>query len=433
MKFKTSDYNYFVKYNNSIIGMNLILKRPFILNEYNSSIFDKFKDNLCALEKGNINLFNAFLKFGIIVNKSVSEIELIKSMNHDAIYNNGVFRLTINPTLNCNLSCWYCYETHPKTIINSKVIKSIENQIQKIVELDNVQKLELDWFGGEPMLCFSNILYPLALRAKGMALQNNVQFESSITTNGYLIKHEMISKFKEISLNNFQITLDGDAETHNSIRKHNRTHDTYNKIVKNINLLCEHIPSLRLVLRINYTPDNLANICQIIKDFPLSNRNKITISFQKVWQIKNNDFDDIKELEKLKDTFIEAGFRWGNMYFNDKNYTCYADLHNQAVVNFDGKIFKCTARDFCTTQNDGVIDDDGIKWHKDLLDKRMKHSTFDNQFCLPCKLLPACYGPCSQKLMELSHIGDFSRICLKEGIEIGITTFLERFYNQVVD
>jgi len=430
MRYKNSNFNYFIVYKDHIIGMNLITKKPFILSESNSHLYYRYKDDLSKLENENIYLYKALRKLGVIVNNKLNEIELVKMINHTIVFNNSDYILTINPTLNCNFSCWYCYEGHPKEKMSSKTIESIEKYLFNIVKCATTKKLQLDWFGGEPLLCFSKILYPLTHKVKTMAHENNVQFESAITTNGYLIEEQMIPMFNEISLKSFQITLDGCKDLHNNIRKHNNTLPTYDKIIKNINLLCEHIPEPKLDLRINYTPEVLSSIGQIINDFPIQNRDKISISFQKVWQIKNHDFDDIAELEKLKDLFIEAGFKWGNTYFKNKYYSCYADLKNQAVINYDGRVFKCTARDFETTPSDGFLDDDGeIHWNEELLHKRMAKSTFDNRNCLDCNLLPACLGPCSQKIIELKNEDAFSKICNKEGLVIGLNTYLQRFFD----
>lgn len=38
-------------------------------------------------------------------------IEILKKK----LRSDKIFRLTINPTLDCNLRCWYCYQTHTHT------------------------------------------------------------------------------------------------------------------------------------------------------------------------------------------------------------------------------------------------------------------------------------------------------------------------------
>lgn len=78
---------------------------------------------------------------------------------------------------------------------------------------------------------------------------------------------------------------------------------------------------------------------------------------------------------------------------------CYADNYNQVVINYDGKIFKCTARDFNDENCEGVLTKEGlIHWNTDRLLYRMNIRIAEN--CKKCKLLPSCPGICSQKKME---------------------------------
>ena len=44
-------------------------------------------------------------------------------------------------------------------------------------------------------------------------------------------------------------------------------------------------------------------------------------------------------------------------------------------------------------------------------------ATFENKHCLACNLLPVCFGPCSQKMVEFNgNDDDFEKICLKGGV-----------------
>lgn len=82
--------------------------------------------------------------------------------------------------------------------------------------------------------------------------------------------------------------------------------------------------------------------------------------------------------------------------------TCYADKKNQVVVNYDGSIFKCTARDF-TDQNseEKLMDNGNIQWKENHYDRK-KMSVFNYQACLECPIMPLCNAGCSQKKLEHS-------------------------------
>lgn len=80
--------------------------------------------------------------------------------------------------------------------------------------------------------------------------------------------------------------------------------------------------------------------------------------------------------------------------------SCYADKLNQVTINYNGDVFKCTARDFKPSLREGYLDDDGkIIWNENF-QKRMFDSRFSNTFCQSCKILPLCNGGCSQHRLE---------------------------------
>ena len=82
--------------------------------------------------------------------------------------------------------------------------------------------------------------------------------------------------------------------------------------------------------------------------------------------------------------------------------SCYADKKNHATINYNGDLFKCTARDFETKNREGFLDENGNLVWNEKYDVRL-NSKFKNKPCLDCRILPICNGGCSQQALE--HIG----------------------------
>jgi uncharacterized protein len=222
-----------------------------------------------------------------------------------------------------------------------------------------------------------------------------------------LITDKFIDHFNEKQVKpHFQITLDGYREKHDEVRFVTKTKGSYFTIINNIKKLVENEMFVRL--RINYTDENLTNIYKIADDLPIKDKELIKdyllIDFHRVWQ--NSKVDDIniivdKNIERIK----EKGFRTKNSTYNSENVkgSCYADKHNSAVVNYNGDIYKCTARDFKTENREGYINENGkIVWENNSFEKRM-NAKFHNEPCLTCRLLAICNGCCSQQALE--HLG----------------------------
>jgi uncharacterized protein len=126
-------------------------------------------------------------------------------------------------------------------------------------------------------------------------------------------------------------------------------------------------------------------------------REFLQFSFHKVWQ-EEKDLDyPIKELIEL---FKTNNFKTDyNKFTNTVEDSCYADKRNQATINYNGEVFKCTARDFTTKNSEGILKEDGsIEWNEKF-EQRM-NAKFKNPPCLTCKILPICNGGCSQNALE---------------------------------
>jgi uncharacterized protein len=73
---------------------------------------------------------------------------------------------------------------------------------------------------------------------------------------------------------------------------------------------------------------------------------------------------------------------------------CYAERENQAIINYNGDVFKCSVYDFNSSNRVGYIGNDGMlvkengKWGE-----WMNIPLFENQ-CHSCKYLPLCMGGC---------------------------------------
>lgn len=431
MTFFNNDYLFHKTVGDSTVCINLLNEVIFLLSKEKYELFSSFKDDLSSLQTKHPVFFSTMLKLGAIEEKEKTTYEKYVIRNREIVYNKNEYRLTINPTLNCNCNCWYCYETHNKKIINNNTVENIYKFVNKHIEENGTRRFMLDWFGGEPLLCYETRLIPITYKIKEICNNNRTQFESGITTNGYLIKKEMIDFFKNAEMNNFQITLDGYKNDHNKTRIHNKKDPTFDKIVENICMISEYLSPRNLVLRINYTKSNIDNIHKISDCFSDSSKKNITVMLQQVWQDKESEKIPISEIEKIKMHFRVNGFKIHDELFNYKCYTCYADLFNQSVINYDGRVFKCTARNFINEEHDGILNSNGyINWNNQKIFNYISTPTFENEKCKKCIFLPICFGPCGKKIALIKNRNyEFDKFCFENGIKDSLDYIVEKFIN----
>lgn len=405
-KYRLSRYNYFIVKEQYAIGVNLYNQVLFSIDSEKYETLILYKDRLEKMEAEHPILFSTMLKLGII---EVSDFDLPSILimeNRSQVFDISSFHLFINPTLNCNFSCWYCYESRNKATMSKDIIHSVLLLIENLIQTYKLTTFHLDWFGGEPLLCFESVIKPISVEVKKIFSKYNVKYFQTITTNGSLLKANMIPFFEEHNFTNFQITLDGDIENHNKVRfiGSNKKKGSFYTIVNNINSLVKS-PKLFVSLRINYIKNSLFTIDQIITFFPISNRGKIKIHLAQVFQdaklsSEKEKKELIKEEHKMLAIFRDAGFHILKSWVRpDCYYTCYADLKNEALINYDGRVFNCTNVDFENEKESGILTEKGeIIWNENINAKRLSRATFDNEECLNCYYLPICTAGCHKNV-----------------------------------
>lgn len=387
---------------NSIYNFSLKINGHDILYNTFSGNFIKLTPEITQCIKGQITDHKLETKLesnGFIIKNDINEKELIKGFYLQRRYSSRKYLLILNTSLDCNLNCWYCYESHiAKSYMSSNLVQRILKHIDLKYKIEPFEILELSFFGGEPMINYKAIS-ELLNGIKEQSKINNFKIHLTFTTNGTLISPKFIELLTPFSTN-FQITIDGSKSMHNSIRKFKKEQDksSYDCILNGLQLLSNTNADFRFIIRINYDDKVLDHITSLINDLSFLNKKKSIISLQKIWQCDAVQID-ISKVFKAIETINSAGFRADIYTLTHKYECCYADNLNQAIINYDGKVFKCTARNFAKEEPYGHLNSLGIiEWNTNLIQKRLSLNIPEK--CLDCKLFPCCSGICSQKLIE---------------------------------
>lgn len=395
---KKSQYSISFPYKGAYILFNTRTQKLLILTEEYVSIFNEKETSI--IPSIDQSFYDTIVKTGNIIDNNFNEYNEVIGTLEKIDNDETMFHVIINPTLNCNFNCWYCYENHNKPMVMAlEIIEKTKTFLHKICSDSKFSTIKLSFFGGEPLLQYERVIRPLLIYFNELRKLRPFTSIIHFTTNGYLLNKERISELKKFGVKSFQITLDGNQEKHDSTRHLISGIGSYDRIINNIDYIIE--AGMYVILRINYTSDNfnslrdIFNHYQNIKD---DYKRRIIISLNQVWQDKGNLSES--EIEKLHKLVDDAGLT----SLHDLNdgryqYACYADKRNQAVINYDGLIYKCNARDFTTDNSEGVLDENGeIIWNDKFL-KRM-NIRFKNPSCTNCYLLPLCNGGCRQYALE---------------------------------
>ena len=146
---------------------------------------------------------------------------LYKEEVHTApVKSHEVKALCIHICHDCNLRCKYCFADEgayhaAREMMSSETAKRAIDFL--IANSGSRRVLEVDFFGGEPLMNLSVIKETVAY-AKAEAAKRGKRFLFTTTTNGLLLNDDAI-EFLNAEMENVVLSLDGRKEVHDAVRK----------------------------------------------------------------------------------------------------------------------------------------------------------------------------------------------------------------------
>lgn len=396
---------------NSFSGCSILLNTDYY------ELYSHPKEQYAELKEQYPELFERLLKGGFIVNSEADELNEYMQRRINESKDTEMYQLVINPTLDCNLSCWYCYEHKIKnSFMDGSIVKGICRNITLHFNEVPYKLLKISFFGGEPFLR-ENVIKDIVSFADAFCKEKGVKLLLDFTTNGTRITDAMIDFLMPFECI-FQITLDGNRCQHNKIKhEKDKCTDTYSLSLKNIFGIENNIKKSFVYVRINFDKETLNGFDSILNDIKSLDKAKTVVILKKVWQVNPKDIP--KELiTNAISSLLISGF---TVDYYSQGGTCFADRLNEAVINYDGKVFKCTTiNKFDQTNSVGKLDADTgrIEWYKGKVGYLYNNSIGSN--CITCKLLPSCGGPCRKQISE-----GLKEKCFLKDLNISIKEFVK--------
>ncbi|MBQ9773621.1 MAG: thioether cross-link-forming SCIFF peptide maturase [Clostridia bacterium] len=164
----------------------------------------------------------------------------------------------------CNLNCSYCFASQGK-YHGDRAVMSFEVGKQAldflIAHSGTRKNLEVDFFGGEPLMNF-DVVKQLVAYARSIEKEHNKNFRFTLTTNGLLIDDDVID-FANRECSNVVLSLDGRKEIHDRFRVDYAGNGSWEKIVPKFQRLVEARGGKGYYMRGTFThanPDFLKDI-----------------------------------------------------------------------------------------------------------------------------------------------------------------------------
>lgn len=159
----------------------------------------------------------------------------------------------------CNLNCSYCFASQgryhgPRALMSYETGKQALDFL--IAHSGKRRNLEVDFFGGEPLLNW-DVCKRLVAYARSREEETGKRFRFTLTTNGVLLDDE-VTEFANREMHNVVLSLDGRKETHDALRKTPSGEGSYDVIVPKFQRFVEKRGGRNYYVRGTFTHRNAA-------------------------------------------------------------------------------------------------------------------------------------------------------------------------------
>ena len=168
----------------------------------------------------------------------------------------------------CNLNCSYCFASQGK-YHGERAVMSFEvgkRALDFLIENSGTRhNLEVDFFGGEPLMNFQ-VVKDLVAYARSIEKEKGKNFRFTLTTNGVLVDDDVI-EWANRECANVVLSLDGRKEVHDRFRVDFAGNGSWEKIVPKFQKFVEARGGKEYYMRGTFThanPDFLEDIKQML-------------------------------------------------------------------------------------------------------------------------------------------------------------------------
>lgn len=275
--------------------------KTYTLDEIIKLLEDKYDDK---------DIMEAYEEISLLENEGILYSEGVSI--EDIRYNedNIIKALCLHVAHDCNLRCNYCFASQgdfkgDRSLMSLEVGKKALEFLVK--HSGGRRNLEVDFFGGEPLMNFE-IIKKLVMYGKDLEKNYNKHFRFTITTNGVLLDEDNM-KFINEYMDNVVLSLDGRKRINDNMRRTITDEGSYDIILPKFQKMVAKRGDKDYYVRGTFTSYNLDFSNDVLhfydKGFKKISIEPVVTSPDKDYGIKEEHIDTIlKEYEKFSKDYI---------------------------------------------------------------------------------------------------------------------------------
>ena len=176
----------------------------------------------------------------------------------EGIPSSPIKAICLNVSHDCNLRCSYCFASTGDFKCSRELMpfETAKKAVDFLIKNSgNIKNLEMDFFGGEPLMNFEVVKETIKY-ARSLEKKYNKNFRFTLTTNGILLDDEKID-FINKEIYDVVLSLDGRKEVNDKFRLTKTKQGSYDIIVPKFKKLVEKRGEKSYYVRGTYTKENL--------------------------------------------------------------------------------------------------------------------------------------------------------------------------------
>jgi uncharacterized protein len=334
-----------------------------------------------------------------LIEDDTDEMEILRSRALLGKFTPDKLGVTVMPTLDCNLRCVYCFVAHRPVTMSVDTMEDLENWVR--VSMRRRRRLEIGWFGGEPLLRMARLTssFRAAAEAVGAA------YTAEMASNGYLLTKERAEELSDLGVFHIQVAIDGTPDVHDRRRPRADGGPSFDTIFANV-VTVARLGRPAITVRPVVDTASASSLFGLIDRFVDKGvQGRLTFNPQNAQPSPENDLACLGPHVPTTEEFavVRADLL---LYAAEKGFrvhpipvlcqACPAHNPNSFIVSPTGELFKCGS--FLRPSDrvgrldrdspDGASIDPGRLW------AWVGDDPFDDPQCRECDVMPICMGGC---------------------------------------
>lgn len=285
-------------------------------------IDNKLEDIVEALKStyGEKAIIDAYNEISFLIDDGVlfsEESQISFNYNQDNI----IKAMCLHVAHDCNLKCNYCFASQgnfkgERSLMTLEVGKKALEFLAE--NSGNRRNLEVDFFGGEPLMNFQ-LVKELVSYGREIEKEYNKNFRFTITTNGVLLDEDKMDFINE-NMDNVVLSLDGRKEVNDNMRQTISGEGSYDIILPKFKAMAEKRGDKDYYIRGTFTNKNI-DFSKDALDFYNHGFKKISIepvvtSEEMDYALREEHLEEVlKEYEKFSQDYINIKRKDKDFYF----------------------------------------------------------------------------------------------------------------------